>query len=43
MFNVIPATFIIDPTGSIQFKNIGYEGPAIEHKLVTAIDLLLVE
>lgn len=42
-FNVIPATFVISPNGNIQFKNIGFEGPAVEHKLTTAIDLLLAE
>ena len=42
-FNVIPSTFIVSPSGYIQFRNIGFEGPAIEYKLSTAIDLLLSE
>ena len=42
-FNVIPSTFIINPDGYIQFRNVGFEGPAVEHTLKTAIDLLLEE
>lgn len=42
-FNVIPATYVIDPSGNIQFKTIGFEGPSIEFKLAGAIDLLLSE
>ncbi len=42
-FNVIPATYVIDPAGYIQFKTIGFEGPAIENKLSAAIELLLKE
>ncbi len=39
-FNVIPATYIIDQTGDIRFKTIGFEGPVIERKLIAAINLL---
>ncbi len=42
-FNVIPATYVVAPDGSIQFKSIGFEGPAIERKLSAAIDLILSE
>lgn len=42
-FSVIPTTLIIDGKGNIQFRNIGFEGPVIEHKLGTAIDVLLSE
>lgn len=42
-FNVIPATYVINPAGNIQFKTIGFEGPAIEQKLSAAIELLLSE
>lgn len=42
-FNVIPATYVINPEGYIQFKTIGFEGPAIEQKLSAAIGLLLSE
>ncbi|MEO6933365.1 MAG: TlpA disulfide reductase family protein, partial [Chitinophagaceae bacterium] len=42
-FSVIPTTLIIDGKGVIQFRNIGFEGPVIEHKIGTAIDLLLSE
>ncbi len=42
-FRVIPATFVIDPSGYIQFQTIGFEGPSIEYKLSGAIDLLLQE
>ncbi|MCG2615945.1 redoxin domain-containing protein [Terrimonas sp. NA20] len=42
-FGVIPATFITSTDGNIKFRNIGFEGPAIEYKLATAIELLLSE
>jgi thiol-disulfide isomerase/thioredoxin len=42
-FSVIPSTFITSTSGYIQFRNVGFEGPAIEYKLATAIDLLLSE
>jgi len=42
-FSVIPSTFITSTSGNIQFRNVGFEGPAIEYKLATAIDLLLSE
>lgn len=39
-FQVIPATYIIDQNGVIQFKLIGFEGASIEKKIGAAIDLL---
>ncbi|MBO9632468.1 MAG: TlpA family protein disulfide reductase [Chitinophagaceae bacterium] len=40
-FNTIPATFIIDRDGFIEFNNIGFEGPDIETKLKLQIDMAL--
>ncbi|HVG40753.1 MAG TPA: TlpA disulfide reductase family protein [Chitinophagaceae bacterium] len=42
-FNVIPATYIIDATGTIRFKTIGFEGAVIERKIKAAITLLKEE
>lgn len=39
-FNVIPAVYIIDKSGNIRFKTIGFEGPVIERKIASAITLL---
>ncbi|HUC79636.1 MAG TPA: TlpA disulfide reductase family protein, partial [Flavisolibacter sp.] len=39
-FNVIPAVYIIDQSGNIRFKTIGFEGPAIERMIGAAINLL---
>lgn len=39
-FQVIPATFIIDKNGMIQFRMIGFEGATIEKKVSVAIELL---
>jgi thiol-disulfide isomerase/thioredoxin len=40
-FNVIPALYIIDNKGLLQYKHIGFEGPQVEEHLKTVIDLLL--
>lgn len=40
-FQLIPATFIIDRRGAIQFRMIGFEGATIEKKLSVAIEMLL--
>lgn len=40
-FQLIPATFIIDKEGMIQFRMIGFEGATIEKKLSVAIEMLL--
>lgn len=40
-FQVIPATFVIDRSGVIQFRMIGFEGATIEKKLSVAIGMLL--
>jgi thiol-disulfide isomerase/thioredoxin len=40
-FNVIPATYIIDKTGQIRFKTIGFEGPVIQRKIESAVEMLL--
>jgi hypothetical protein len=40
-FNVIPAIYIIDNKGLLQYKHIGFEGPQVEEHLKTVIDLLL--
>jgi len=42
-FNVIPAVFVIDPEGRLQFKTIGFEGPDMEEKLGAEIKILLKE
>ncbi|HVW62981.1 MAG TPA: TlpA disulfide reductase family protein, partial [Puia sp.] len=40
-FNVIPAVFVIDRAGRLQFKTIGFEGAGMEEKLKGEIELLL--
>lgn len=40
-FQLIPATFIIDRNGMIQFRMIGFEGATIEKKVSVAIELLM--
>lgn len=40
-FNVIPALYIIDKKGQLQYKHIGFEGPQVEEHLKALIDLLL--
>ncbi len=40
-FTVIPAVFVIDPEGRLQFRTIGFEGPDMEDKLGTEIKILL--
>lgn len=40
-FNVIPAVFVIDRAGTLQFKTIGFEGAGMEEKLKGEIGLLL--
>jgi thiol-disulfide isomerase/thioredoxin len=40
-FNVIPAMYVIDREGTLQFKTIGFEGPEMEEKLKAEIGLLL--
>ncbi|HRO83613.1 MAG TPA: redoxin family protein [Niabella sp.] len=39
-FNIIPVTFIIDKSGIIRFKFLGFEGPIIQQKIDVAIDLI---
>jgi peroxiredoxin len=39
----IPTQFIIDKTGNICFKNVGYDGPQMEDQLSQQIDILLSE
>ncbi len=39
----IPATFIIDKTGNIRFKTIGFEGQGMTRKLTAQIELLKSE
>jgi len=39
-FNFIPAVYIIDKNGNIRFKTIGFEGPSIQRKIESAIELL---
>ncbi len=39
----IPTKFIVDKTGSIAFKSIGFEGPGMEEELTQQIELLLAE
>lgn len=40
-FNIIPATYIINKEGNIQFANIGFEGAEVETKLKLQIEMLL--
>ncbi|SEW38912.1 TlpA family protein disulfide reductase [Chitinophaga arvensicola] len=40
-FNIIPASYLIDKAGNIQFVNIGFEGPEVEEKLKQQLELLL--
>lgn len=39
-FTVIPATYVIDKNGNIQFGNIGFEGPDVEMKLRLQIEMV---
>lgn len=40
-FNVIPALYVIDHKGLLQFKTIGFEGPSVEETLSLELELLL--
>ena len=40
-FNVIPAIYIIDQKGLLQYKHIGFEGPQVEEHLKAMMELLL--
>lgn len=40
-FTIIPATYIIDKKGNIQFGNIGFEGPEVETKLRLQLEQVL--
>jgi len=40
-FNVIPAVFVIDGEGKLQFKTIGFEGAGMEEKLKGEIEVAL--
>lgn len=40
-FNVIPALFVIDDKGMLQYKTIGFEGPSVEETLSLELELLL--
>lgn len=40
-FTVIPALYVIDKQGKLQYKHIGFEGPQVEEHLKELIDLLL--
>nr|WP_295872929.1 TlpA disulfide reductase family protein [uncultured Chitinophaga sp.] len=39
-FNIIPATYIIDPQGNIRFANIGFEGAEVAAKLKLQLQLV---
>lgn len=39
-FNVIPATYIIDTHEDVRFKTLGFEGPVMQRKIETAIEML---
>ena len=41
--NTIPSTFIIDKSGKIQYKTVGFEGPIMEAKLALEIKDLLTQ
>lgn len=40
-FNVIPALYVIDGNGNLQYKSIGFEGPSVEETLTLELELLL--
>lgn len=40
-FNVIPALYVIDNKGLLQYKTIGFEGPSVQETLTLEIELLL--
>lgn len=40
-FNVIPALYVIDDKGMLQFKTIGFEGPSVEETLSLELEWLL--
>lgn len=40
-FNVIPALYVIDNKGVLQYKTIGFEGPSVEETLSLQLELLL--
>lgn len=40
-FNVIPALYVMDGKGNLQYKTIGFEGPSTEETLDLKIELLL--
>lgn len=37
---LIPTTFIIDTSGNIRFKTVGFEGPVMTRKLIAQIEML---
>lgn len=39
-FTVIPALYVIDASGKLQYKHIGFEGPQVEEHLKALIDVL---
>ena len=39
--NTIPSTFLIDKTGKIQYKTVGFEGPIMQAKLALEIKDLI--
>jgi thiol-disulfide isomerase/thioredoxin len=39
----IPAKFVIDRTGNVAFKSIGFSGPDMEEELIQQIEILLAE
>lgn len=39
-FNMIPATYIVDPKGNIRFANVGFEGAEVAAKLKLQLDLV---
>lgn len=41
--NTIPSTFVIDQSGKIQYRTVGFEGPIMEPKLGLQIKSLLTE
>jgi peroxiredoxin len=39
--NTIPSTFLIDKTGTIKYKTVGFEGPIMQAKLALQIKDLI--
>jgi peroxiredoxin len=41
--NAVPTQFVIDRSGTIAFKTMGFEGPPMEPTLIQQVEMLLAE